>query len=155
VSGLETAELINLLLVGVLAGNDLGHWSVVHPALGKISAGASYAAERAIFRRYRHIMPVLVPLALVSGIVTAVIGKTSSTSFWLAVGGCVALFGWQLVVLSLYPLNERILGRPVDAAPPPDDEWWAIRRVWYRRHTIRVWLGFVAFAVFILSALLA
>ena len=58
-------------------------------------------------------MPVLVPLALVSGIVTAVTTK-SSTSFWLAVGGCVALFGWQLVVLSLYPLNERILGRPVD-----------------------------------------
>jgi|SRR5829696_5377683 len=152
-SGVEAAELANLILVGVLAGNDLGHWSVVHPALGKVPAHESFTAEKAIFGRYRYFMPILVPLAIASGIVVAVIGDKSDTSFWLAVAGVSLLGVWQFVVLTLYPLNERILG--AESREPTADEWWALRRSWYARHTVRVWAGFAAFVLFVLSALLA
>jgi uncharacterized membrane protein len=153
VSTLESAQLANLIIAGLLAGNDAGHWGVVHPALSKISVAASYAAERSIFYGYRRVMPILVPLTLASGIVVAILTQGHSASFWLAVAGCIAVLGWQIVAVSLYPVNRVILEERDE--PPADNEWWGLRRRWYQRHTIRVALVAAALVCFILSALLA
>jgi len=32
----EIAALVNLLAAGVLTGNELGTWAVVHPAIAKL-----------------------------------------------------------------------------------------------------------------------
>jgi len=152
VSRLEAAQLANLILVALFAGNDAGHWGVVHPALSRIPVAASYAAERTIFRGYRTVMPILVPLTLASGVVVAVWAE--GTAFWLAVAGCVAVFGWQVIAVSLYPLNKVILEDTGEAVPQAE-EWWSLRRRWYRRHTFRMLLVVSALVTFILSALLA
>jgi hypothetical protein len=154
VSSLEAAELANLILIGLYAGNDVGHWGVIHRALSQIPTPASFAAERAIFRRYRRVMPILMPLTLASGIVVAVLTEDWSASFWLAVAGSAAVVLWQVVAVSLYPLNRTILEGPEEAIPEPET-WSSIRKRWYGRHTLRVALIVAALVVFILSALLA
>lgn len=153
-SSLEYAQLANLILVALFAGNDAGHWGVVHPALSKISVPCSYAAERSIFRGYRVVMPILVPVTLVSGIVVAILTDDQHASFWLAVVGCIAVLGWQIIAVSLYPLNKVILQED-ESAVPEAAEWWALRNRWYRRHTFRMTLVVSALVTFILSALLS
>ena len=54
-------------------------------------------------------MPILVPVTLVSGIVVAILTDDQHASFWLAVVGCIAVLGWQIIAVSLYPLNKVIL----------------------------------------------
>ena len=153
-STLESAQFANLILVALFAGNDAGHWGVVHPALSKISAPCSYAAERAIFRGYRVVMPILVPLTLASGIVVAILTDDQHASFWLAVAGCIAVLGWQIIAVSLYPLNKVILEEGDDKVPEAE-EWWALRNRWYRRHTFRMALVVSALVTFILATLLS
>jgi hypothetical protein len=153
-SELEAAELANLLLVGLFAGNDLGHWGVVHRALNNIPTAASFAAERAMFRRYRRVMPILWLLTVASGIVVSVLTEDHSTSFWLAVAGTAGVFLWQAVAASLYPVNREILEGPEEAIPEPE-AWAGLRKRWYGRHTLRVALVVGAFVAFVVSALIA
>jgi hypothetical protein len=153
-SELEAAELANLLLVGLFAGNDLGHWGVVHRALNKIPVAASFLAERSMFRRYRRVMPVLWLATVASGVVVSILTENHSTSFWLAVFGTIGVFLWQGVAASLYPLNRQILEGPEEAIPDPET-WANLRKRWYARHTLRVALVVGAFVAFLVSALIA
>jgi hypothetical protein len=63
---LRIARLLNLLLTGVLVGNEFGSWAAVHPALGTLPAAAQVRAEQAITRRYGRMMPFLMVAAIVS-----------------------------------------------------------------------------------------
>jgi uncharacterized membrane protein len=150
--GLDTAELINLIFVALLVGNDVAVWSVVHPALDSIPVEQGFAAERAMLLRYKAQVPILILLILASGIAVAVQDKLGSLSFWLSVTGCVFIFLWQVVVISLYPLNIKVMeADPEDV--PSEADWRALRRTWYERHTSRTVLSIGALVVFVLSAL--
>lgn len=150
--GLDTAELVNLIFVALLVGNDVAVWSVVHPALDTIPVEQGFVAERAMLLRYKAQVPFLILLILASGIAVAVQDELWSLSFWLSVSGCVAVFCWQLIVVSLYPINIKVMeADPSDV--PGEGEWRAMRRTWYQRHTIRTGLSIGALVVFILSAL--
>jgi hypothetical protein len=70
--GLDTAELINLIFVALLVGNDVAVWSVVHPALDTIPVREGFLAERAMLLRYKVQVPFLILFILASGIAVAV-----------------------------------------------------------------------------------
>jgi uncharacterized membrane protein len=152
VVGLDVAELVNLIFVALLVGNDVAVWSVVHPALDTIPVAHGFAAERAMLLRYKAQVPLLILLILASGIAVAVQDDLGSVSFWLSVTGCVAIFLWQVVVISLYPINIKVMeADPEDV--PSEEDWRALRRKWYERHTIRTVLSIGALIVFVLAAL--
>lgn len=151
-TGLEWAELANVIFIGLLAGNDVAVWAVVHPALDTIPVTQSFGAERAMLLRYKAIIPFLILLILVSGSVVAALDDLWSTRFWLAVSGTVAIFLWQLIVLSLYPINMKVMEAPADQVPEPG-EWRRMRRTWFQRHTVRTALSVGGLAAFILSAM--
>ena len=70
----------------------------------------------------------------------------------LAVIGCALIFGWQLIVFSLYPINLKLMeAKPEDV--PPEPEWRAMRRLWFERHSLRTLLSSAALVLFLLSAL--
>jgi len=50
----------NLVLAGVLTGNELGGWAAVHPALDGLPGRTRLPAEQAVYRRYGKIMPFLI-----------------------------------------------------------------------------------------------
>jgi uncharacterized membrane protein len=150
--GLDTAELINLIFVALLVGNDVAVWSVVHPALDTIPVREGFLAERAMLLRYKVQVPFLILFILASGIAVAVQDPSGSRRFWLSVSGCVAIFCWQLIVISLYPINVKVMGaKPEDV--PAEADWRSMRRTWYQRHTIRTVLSIAALVVFLLAAL--
>ena len=150
--GLDTAELINIILVALLVGNDVAVWTVVHPALDEIPVAHGFTAERAMLLRYKTLVPFLILFILASGIAVVVQDDAGSASFWLSLAGTVAIFCWQLIVISLYPINIKLMeASPEDV--PPEDEWRKMRRVWLARHTARMLLSIAALVLFLISAI--
>lgn len=150
--GLDTAELINIILVALLVGNDVAVWTVVHPALDEIPVAHAFTAERAMLLRYKTLVPFLILFILASGIAVVVQDKLGSGDFWLSLAGTLAIFVWQLIVISLYPINIKIMQASPDDVPP-EDEWRQMRRVWLARHTARMILSIGALVVFVLAAI--
>ena len=150
--GLEAAELINIILVALLVGNDVAVWTVVHPALDEIPVEAAFKAERAMLLRYKTLVPFLILFILASGIAVVVQDELGSLSFWLSLAGTIAIFLWQMIVISLYPINVKIMQASPDDVPP-EDEWRSMRRIWLARHTARMILSIGALVVFVLAAI--
>ena len=150
--GLETAELINIILVALLVGNDVAVWTVVHPALDEIPVEAAFKAERAMLLRYKTLVPFLILFILASGIAVVVQDDLGSSSFWLSLAGTIAIFLWQVIVISLYPINVKIMEASPDDVPPEED-WRKMRRVWLARHTARTVLSIGALVAFVLAAI--
>ncbi len=149
---LDVTELINLIFVALLVGNDVAVFTVVHPALDEIPVEAAFKAERAMLLRYKTVVPILILLILASGIAVILQETTFSTEWWLALAGTLMIFAWQLIVISLYPLNVKIMEAGPDDVPP-EDEWRALRRTWLARHTARTVLSIGALVVFLISAI--
>jgi uncharacterized membrane protein len=152
VVSLDVTELINLIFVALLVGNDVAVWAVVHRALDEIPVAYAFAAERAMLLRYKTLVPILIFLILASGIAVILQEKTFSWEWWLALAGTLMIFAWQLIVISLYPINIKVMeAKPEDV--PPEDEWRAMRRTWFQRHTVRTALSIGALVVFLISAI--
>jgi hypothetical protein len=63
---LKTMRFLNLLLTGVLTGNEFGGSVGFHPALYELSTEAHARAERAITSRFGKIMPPFMTAAILS-----------------------------------------------------------------------------------------
>ena len=57
---LKGARFVNLLLAGTMAGNELGGWVAVHPALSTLPVMPHIQAEQAVVARYGRIMGTLI-----------------------------------------------------------------------------------------------
>ena len=145
-------DLANLVLAGLVAGNELGGKLAVHPALDGLPFPVRLPAEQALYRRYGRLMPVLMTAALVSGIpVLARRRDRTAAGFRLTLGG-VACLGAMLGVTfrGNMPLNQQILAFAADGSPA---DFAALRARWDRIHTIRVGLDLAGFALLCLGAL--
>jgi uncharacterized membrane protein len=144
-------QLVNLVLVGVLAGNEFGTWAVVHRAIAELSIPEQVRAEQALTRRYGQLMPVLMLAALASG------GLASATSaarrgplpraLRLAASACLAaMLGITLV--GNQPLNRATLRQEPSVDP---QAWLGLRGRWNRLHDWRVPLDLAALVLFALG----
>ena len=149
-TALDGAFFANLLLAGLLVGNELGTWAVIHPALNTLPFEANLRPEQAIVRRYGRFMPALMVLAIASGFVVLSL-RPDAPSFALTLAGVLCLAAMLAITLTRnLPINRKILGATLDTPPPT---WWSLRRRWDRLHTARVALDVAGFALFILGAL--
>ena len=149
-TALDGAHFANLLLAGLLTGNEVGTWAVVHPALNTLPFEANLRPEQAITRRYGRFMPALMLLTIGSGILVVSL-RPEPLSFALT-GAGVLSFGVMLAVTLAgnLPINRRILGATLDTPPPT---WWSLRRRWDRLHSARALLDVAGLGFFILGAL--
>ena len=53
---LKVTRFVNLILAGLLAGNEFGTWAVVHRALWTMPTPEHIRAEQALTRRFGSIM---------------------------------------------------------------------------------------------------
>ncbi len=72
---LKTVRSVNLLLAGMLAGNEFGTWAAVHPAMEELSPPERLRAEQALTRRYGAIMPAWMSSALASCFAAALLSR--------------------------------------------------------------------------------
>lgn len=144
---------VNLMLAGLLTGNELGGWVAVHPALDKLPPPTRLRAEQAVYARYGKIMPFLMTATVASGVLAA--SKTSdraSAYFRLTAAGSACYAAMLCVTLvGNVPINKEILSLPDDptgyAQLPP------LRRQWDRLHSVRNVLNLAGLGLTVAGAL--
>lgn len=145
------ARFVNLVLAGMLAGNEFGTWAAVHPSLAKLSPPERIRAEQELTRRFSGIMPFWMGSTIVSCLL-ALPSSRGSAGFRSTLLGTVC-FLVMLVSTRIgnVPINERVL----EIEPENDqEEFAALRKRWDRLHTLRVALN-VAGLGFLVSGVLA
>jgi len=133
--GSRVVRLVNLVLAGMLAGNEFGTWAAVHPAVGRLAPAERVRAEQALTRRLGAIMPFWMGTAVAS-CVAAAFAARGSAGFRRTVLGA-ACFGAMLLSTRLgnVPINNRVL----ELSPEEDQrEFEELREHWNRLHTLRV-----------------
>ena len=149
---LKTARCINLLLAGTMAGNELGGWLAVHPALGTLPITPHIQAEQAVVARYGRIMPIWMTAAIVSCFpVLARIPNRRSAAFRLTLAGMLCFLAMLGVTFGgNMPINRQVLQLSPDRPPT---NWHALRSRWDRLHTLRNLLNMAGLSCLVLGAL--
>ncbi len=143
---LKAMRFLNLLLAGVLTGNEFGGFVGFHPALYELPTEAHARAERAITSRFGKIMPPFMTAAILSFVpVLSLVRNRSSTSFFFTLVGMLCYVAMLAVTFAgNMPINRRIL--EMDPATASNEELLELRRRWDRFHTARNVLNFFGFA---------
>jgi uncharacterized membrane protein len=147
---LGTVRSVDLMLAGMLAGNEFGTWAAVHPSLGKLEPAERIRAEQEITRRYAAIMPAWMGSTVVS-CVLALLFSRGTAGFRSALFGTVCFVGMLASTrIGNVPINNRLL----EMDPERDQEEFArLRERWDRLHTLRVALNVAGLGFLIAGAL--
>ena len=140
----------NLVLAGMLAGNEFGTWAAVHPALGKLGPAERIRAEQEITRRFAAIMPAWMGSTVVSSVL-ALLFSRGTTGVRSTLFG-TACFAGMLASTRMgnVPINERVL----EMDPEKDQvEFAELRKRWDRLHALRVALNVAGLASLVAGAL--
>jgi uncharacterized membrane protein len=150
---LKTTRLANLVLAGMLTGNEFGSRVIAHPALSDLPPRAHVHAEQALTRRYGRIMPLFMTTTLGSFLpVIAMEPQRTSRRSLLTTAGMACYAAMLAVTLTRnVPLNNRLLElTPQDTAHP---EFLEMRARWDRLHTARNLLNVTGLTCTALGAL--
>ena len=152
-TALKIAHLVNLILTGMLTGNEFGGRVAVHPALSTLPARTHIQAEQAVYRRYGAIMPLFMTSTIVSAIpVLSLTRDRKSTAFRFTFGGMMCFALMLLVTLiGNVPINRRLL----ELSPQEEsyEEFLELRKRWDRLHTVRNLLNIAGLSFSCLGAL--
>jgi uncharacterized membrane protein len=144
---LKTAiELSSLLLVGWIAGAELGSWCCVQPVMARLPYEQYVAAEQAMLRTFGRIMPVVMPL---SGVLTMalVIVSRGERSFvlWLRVAAVICIAVTVVTTLTVnVPINTQTASWQLTN---DTSEWQHIRERWHVFQGVRGALFAAAFVL--------
>lgn len=149
---LTIVHVVNVVLAGMLTGNEFGSWAIVHRALANLPFTSRFQAEQALTRRYGAIMPVFMAITIASFLpVLFLTGDLAAPSFRFGVAGMLAYVAMLAVTLSgNVPINNRLLALTADATA--QDEFAALRDRWDRLHTIRNVLNIAGLILTVLAA---
>jgi uncharacterized membrane protein len=150
---LKAMRFLNLLLTGVLTGNEFGGFVGFHPALYELPTEAHARAERAITSRLGKIMPPFMTAAIVSFVpVLSLVKDRRSPSFFFTLLGMLCYVAMLAVTFAgNMPVNRRVLR--LDPATVSREEFIELRSRWDRFHAVRNTLNFLGFACALLGAL--
>ena len=146
----RTIRLANLVLAGMLAGNEFGTWAAVHPALERLSPPERIRAEQEVTRRYAAIMPAWMGSAVASCVLAPLFSR-GSAGFRGTLLGTFCFVGMLASTRTgNVPINDRVL----EMDPERDqEEFTRLRERWDRLHTLRVALNVAGLGFLVAGAL--
>ncbi len=150
---LKMARFLNVLLTGVLTGNEFGGFVGFHPALYELPTEAHARAERAITSRFGKIMPPFVIATILSFVpVLSLVRDRRSLSFFFTLLGMLCYLAMLAVTFAgNMPANRRTL--ELDPRTVSRDEFLELRRRWDLFHTARNLLNAAGLVFTILGTL--
>lgn len=141
---------VNLVLAGMLAGNEFGTWAAVHPSLGKLGPAERIRAKQEITRRFGAIMPVWMGSAVVSCVV-ALLFSRGLAGFRSTLFGPACFVGMLASTrMGNVPINARVLEMDHER---DQEEFARLRERWDRLHTLRVALNVAGLGFLVAGAL--
>lgn len=146
----KAVRFVNLLLTGLLAGNELGTWSAVHPALEKLSTPERIRAEQELTKRFAKIMPFWMISAVLSCLPVLALGRNSAGFRYSLLGTICFVVMLLTTRFGNVPINDRTL----EISPETDSvEFVELRERWDRLHTLRTLLTVAGFGLLISGTL--
>ena len=150
---LKSVRFLNLLLAGLLTGNEFGGFVGFHPALYELPTEAHARAERAITSRFGRLMPPFMTAAIVSFVpILSLVRDRRSPSFVLTLVGMLCYVAMLAVTFAgNMPINRQVVD--LDPATVSREEFIELRRRWDRFHAMRNVLNLAGFVSTLLAAL--
>jgi Domain of unknown function (DUF1772) len=147
---LKVARCVNLVLAGLLAGNEFGTKVAIHPSLERLSMPERIRAEQEVTRRYAAIMPFWMSSVIVSCLPVLALSRGTS-AFRPALAGTACFAGMLAsTLIGNMPINNRVL----EMSPETDgEEFVELRKRWDRLHTLRVVLNVAGLGLLCVGAL--
>ena len=112
-------ELLSLLLVGWIAGAELGSWCCVQPVVARLPYEQFVAAEQGMLRTFGRIMPVLMPLSGILAVALIILSRGDTRFvFWFraAAAFCIAVTVVTTLLVNV-PINTQTAGWQLTNGP--------------------------------------
>ena len=150
---LRVARVVNLVLAGMLTGNEFSGFAAIYPALGRISPMARLEAEQEIYSRYGGIMPFYMSPTIASFVPVLLLQRRpGSPAFRFSLVGAACYAAMLAITLTRnLPINKRIEELPTEEASL--GEFSELRERWDRLHAVRNILNVVGLILATLGAL--
>ena len=134
---MRVARLVNLVLAGMLTGNEFSGFVAIYPALGRLSPLARLQAEQEIYRRYGRIMPFYMSSTIFSFLPVLILQRRpGSPAFRFTLAGLACFAAMLGITLTRnLPINARIEELPTEEAS--FEEFRELRERWDRLHAVR------------------
>jgi hypothetical protein len=143
--------VVNLLCVGILAGEELTIRYGVRGAVASLDDRPHIELRQALIRRLAVVVPVVFALSLLSGVGATVLNGLD-LGFGFRCAGVLALLAFISVTLAgAVPINSAAL--EWDPGAPPAN-WRTLVSRWERIDTVRFWAALIAFVLFLVAAAL-
>lgn len=134
---LKLSRLVNLVLTGMLTGNELGTLAGIYPALDRISPMSSLEALQGVYRRLGGIMPFYMLSTLASFVPVLLLQRRpGSAAFRYTLAGLACYVAMIMITRKgNLPINARIEELPVEETFI--EEFRELRESWTRLHAVR------------------
>jgi uncharacterized membrane protein len=143
---------LTIVLFALVMGVFWGTWFSLSRTMHQLSADTFLAVGHEMIQNLGAPMAVLLPIALLSALVTLALlwRDRSSAAFWWLLAGFVLMVGALVVTLAVeVPIDNEI---KVWTAPTLPADWRSIQSRWELFHTVRTFLSIAAVIAATVSA---
>jgi uncharacterized membrane protein len=141
-------DLVSIVLIGLMIGNELGLSVFVNPALGKLEDGPQAKSLSLLARSLGKAMPYWYALSAILVIAEAYLRRHMAHASLLFASATLFVFVILYTVIWLVPINKRIAGLNSDLR---SSNWKQEHRHWDKLHRVRVVLLTAAMACLVWS----
>jgi uncharacterized membrane protein len=151
----RAAQATTIVLFALVMGVFWGTWFSLSRTMDRLSADTFVAVGHQMIRNLGVPMAILLPLALLSALVTLALlwrGGRGPAFWWMAAGFLLMVAALVITLAVEVPIDHQI--NTWTAATLPGD-WRSIQARWERFHTIRTFLSIAAVVAVTISATVA
>ncbi|HEX5881743.1 MAG TPA: DUF1772 domain-containing protein [Actinomycetota bacterium] len=148
----RVAQAITIVLFALVMGVFWGTWFSLSRTMGRLSPETFLAVGHEMIRNLGVPMAILLPLALLSALVTLALQRSGgrTAAFWWMAAGFLLMVAALVITLAVeVPIDNQI--ETWTAATLPGD-WRSIQTRWELWHTIRTFLSIAAVVAATISA---
>ena len=149
---IRTAQAITIVLFALVMGVFWGTWFSLSRTMGRLSPETFLAVGHEMIRNLGVPMAILLPLALLSALVTLALqwsGGRTAAFWWMAAGFLLMVAALVITLVVEVPIDNQIEAWTVATLPA---DWRSIQSRWELWHTIRTFLSIAAVAAATISA---
>jgi len=141
---IRAAQATTIVLFALVMGVFWGTWFSLSRTMNQLSAETFLAVGHEMIRNLGGPMAILLPLALLSALVTLALlwqGRRAAAFWWLLAGFLLMVVALAITLVVEVPIDNKI--QTWTAATLPGD-WRSIQSRWERFHTIRTFASIAA-----------
>jgi hypothetical protein len=146
-------EVTSLLVIGWIAGAELGSWCCVQPTVERLPYEQQVTIEKAMLRTFGRIMPVLMPLSGILAVALVLFSRSEGSAvLWLR---GIATICIAITIITTLRVNVPI-NNLTSRWPLTNDvgEWLKMRRRWHLFQGVRGGLFMATFVLLVVATVI-